>query len=95
MHFFLSHPDIFHEVRVPFNAIVLGLEQLRNDLSTNPPHLHDALETIGILNEQSGVVTHILNDVMALQRIEGQLAGTLFACQSYPLSHSSFSQAFC
>jgi signal transduction histidine kinase len=64
-------------VRVPFNAIVLGMEQLRNDISAQPPQMQDALETINILNEQSEVVTHILNDVMVLQRIEGL---SLFAC---------------
>lgn len=61
---------IFHEVRVPFNAIVLGFEQLELDLREHASLLPGALETLGIISEQSNVVTRILNDVLSMQKIE-------------------------
>jgi len=62
---------IFHEVRVPFNAIVLGVEQLREDLYTEPLRPVDEMQdVVNILNEQSKVVARILNDVLSLQKIE-------------------------
>ena len=62
---------IFHEVRVPFNAIVLGVEQLREDLYTEPLRPTEEMQdVVNILNEQSKVVARILNDVLSLQKIE-------------------------
>jgi signal transduction histidine kinase/CheY-like chemotaxis protein len=62
---------IFHEVRVPFNAIVLGVEQLREDLYTEPLRpVEEMQDVVNILNEQSKVVARILNDVLSLQKIE-------------------------
>ena len=61
---------IFHEVRVPFNAMVLGIEQLKSDVASHHHILPEANETLKILADQSDVVTHILNDVLSLQKIE-------------------------
>jgi len=61
---------IFHEVRVPFNAIVLGIEQMEIELREHYAALPGALDTLGIISEQSQVVSRILNDVLSLQKIE-------------------------
>ena len=87
---------IFHEVRVPFNAIVLGIEQMQlevkslialhhspNIISTETSSslvdeqrmqasasLESCIDTLSILREQSDVVSHILNDVLSMQKIE-------------------------
>jgi hypothetical protein len=53
---------IFHEVRVPFNAIVLGVEQLREDLYTDPLRpVEEMQDVVNILNEQSKVVARIVS----------------------------------
>lgn len=57
---------VFHEVRVPLNAITLGVEQLK-DTSDLPI---DVVEVCDILSEQAAAVTRILNDVLSIQRIE-------------------------
>lgn len=75
---------IFHEVRVPFNAMVLGIEQLQNDVGKHQQLLPDAIETLKILSDQSEVVSHILNDVLSLQKIEDN---------AYILSYSCFDMA--
>ena len=61
---------IFHEVRVPFNAIVLGIEQMESELREQPQPMVGALDTLGIISEQSQVVSRILNDVLSMQKIE-------------------------
>jgi CheY-like chemotaxis protein len=50
--------------------MVLGVEQLQHDLALHHALLPDAHDTLAILREQSEVVTHILNDVLSLQKIE-------------------------
>jgi hypothetical protein len=66
---------IFHEVRVPFNAIVMGIEQMQIDLAPHQLTVSSTLETLDILREQSAVVSRILNDVLSMQKIEdGALA---------------------
>jgi len=59
-----------HEVRVPFNAMLLGVEQLQHDIEPFQHLLPDALETINILEQQAEAISHILNDVLSLQQIE-------------------------
>jgi signal transduction histidine kinase len=69
---------IFHEVRVPFNAIVLGIDQLCEQQSEphglSPPLQRtlapNAIDTIDILREQCQFVTRILNGVLCMQQIE-------------------------
>ena len=61
---------IFHEVRVPFNALVLGLTQLTQELAPQLQHPSIVADNLQILGEQSEIVTHILNDVLSLQKIE-------------------------
>jgi K+-sensing histidine kinase KdpD len=55
---------------VPFNAIVLGIEQLQADMAPHHHIMPDARDMLSILSEQTEVVTHILNDVLSLQKIE-------------------------
>lgn len=57
---------IFHEVRVPLNAVILAIEQLKEFGSLNS----SASEIVDILREQATVVSRILNDVLTIQRIE-------------------------
>jgi signal transduction histidine kinase len=67
--------DIFHEVRVPFNAIVLGIEQLQMELAPHYALVPGSIDTLDIISEQSSVVSRILNDVLSMQKIEdGALA---------------------
>jgi hypothetical protein len=61
----------FVSVRVPFNAIVLGVEQLREDLYTEPLRpVEEMQDVINILHEQSKVVARVLNDTLSIQKIE-------------------------
>ena len=57
-------------VRVPFNAIVLGIEQMEIELREHYTALPGALDTLGIISEQSQVVSRILNDALSMQKIE-------------------------
>src|SRR4051812_27333594 len=69
--FLLPFDCLTFRVRVPFNAIVLGVEQLRDDLYSEPLRPVDEMQdVVNILNEQSKVVARILNDVLSLQKIE-------------------------
>lgn len=68
---------IFHEVRVPFNALIVGIETLINDLSkgsTSPASRmareKESLETLTIMQEQSTAMRRILDDVLNMQKIE-------------------------
>jgi len=65
---------IFHEIRVPFNAVTLGIEQLAT-LVPHVVHMHNMrsfAEVCSLLSEQAEIVRRILNDVLSLQKIEGQ-----------------------
>jgi signal transduction histidine kinase len=65
---------IFHEIRVPFNAVTLGIEQLAT-LVPHVIHMHNMrsfAEVCSLLSEQAEIVRRILNDVLSLQKIEGQ-----------------------
>jgi signal transduction histidine kinase len=58
-------------VRVPFNAIVLGVEQLRENLYTEPLRpLEEMQDVVNILNDQSKVVARVLNDCLSVQKIQ-------------------------
>lgn len=57
---------IFHEVRVPLNAVILAIEQLREHGQLNS----NDQEIVDILKDQATVVSGILNDVLTIQRIE-------------------------
>lgn len=62
---------VFHEVRVPFSAMVLGIEQLKAELAPMRQQIPSSVyETMDILQEQSETVTRILNDVLSMQKIE-------------------------
>ena len=74
---------IFHEVRVPFNAIVLGIEQMDIELREHYAVMPGAVDTLAIISEQSQVVSRILNDVLSMQKIEGSPAST-HACHAAP-----------
>ncbi len=55
-------------MRVPFNAIVLGIEQMELELREHYAALPGALDTLGIISEQSQVVSRILNDVLSKKK---------------------------
>ena len=64
---------IFHEVRVPLNAVMLGLADLRS--SCGSPGVasewtDEQRDVLDIVHEQSQVVGRILNDVLSLHKIE-------------------------
>lgn len=72
---------VLHEVRVPFSAMMLGIENVSatcDDASLHvDPHsgralvaANDLRDTIDILQEQGEEVTRILNDVLSMQKIE-------------------------
>jgi hypothetical protein len=54
---------IFHEVRVPLNALMLGISHIQSSQHLDP----DMMNIVEILQEQTAVVTRILNDVLTLQ----------------------------
>jgi signal transduction histidine kinase len=60
---------IFHEVRVPFNAVVLGIDELKELIPSNLA-AGPIGQVISMLAEQTDVVKRILNDVLSLQKIE-------------------------
>ena len=53
-------------MRVPFNAIVLGIEQMELELREHSSMMIGALDTLSIISEQSQVVSRILNDVLSM-----------------------------
>jgi CheY-like chemotaxis protein len=57
---------IFHEIRVPLNAIVIGIK----NLSQNKDLCDTDQRTIGIINSSLDQATHILNDILDLNKIE-------------------------
>lgn len=62
---------IFHEVRVPFNAVVLATEQLQ--MYAEPlrgDHADDIRDLVQLVSEQATVVSRILNDTLSMQKIE-------------------------
>jgi signal transduction histidine kinase len=69
---------IFHEVRVPLNAVMLGLADLRSasgpssadGASGRVEWTEEQREVLDIVHEQSQVVGRILNDVLSLHKIE-------------------------
>eukprot|EP00127_Corallochytrium_limacisporum_P005006 Clim_evm2s197 gene=Clim_evmTU2s197 len=59
---------VFHEVRVPFNNIYLGLQIMCDDKTVSSvPSLHDACID---MMESADVVRHTLNDVLDMHKIE-------------------------
>jgi signal transduction histidine kinase len=70
---------IFHEVRVPFNAIVLGIEQMEMELREYSTMLPGSLDTLSIIAEQSQVVSRILNDVLSMQKVRRTHPHTQYA----------------
>jgi len=76
---------IFHEVRVPFNAIVLGAEQLQlHAASLRGEHAQDIRDTSLLITEQATVVARILNDVLSMQKIED--GGLVLAPEAFDLA---------
>jgi signal transduction histidine kinase len=68
---------VFHEVRVPFSAMLLGVEQLcdvwqpENDFAQPDRNGWLAMkDTVDILLEQADCIKHILDDVLSMQKIE-------------------------
>ena len=64
---------IFHEVRVPLNAVMLGLADLRSSCGAPgsvSEWTDEQREVLDIVHEQSQVVGRILNDVLSLHKIE-------------------------
>lgn len=57
---------VFHEVRVPLNSLSLGIQILADREDANP----DDQETINMMRDAATFMGEVLNDVMALQRIE-------------------------
>eukprot|EP01135_Chromosphaera_perkinsii_P005144 Nk52_evm31s317 gene=Nk52_evmTU31s317 len=62
---FLSY--VFHEVRVPFNALFIGIEWLLGEETDNTSERYTCLQTIYASTQQ---VLHILNDVLDMAKIE-------------------------
>eukprot|EP01031_Cornospumella_fuschlensis_P026290 gene26290-31757_t len=60
---------VFHEIRVPLNSITLGLQVLSDGVTYNHS-LEQEKETVMLMKEASQFMGEVLNDVMALQRIE-------------------------
>lgn len=65
---------IFHEVRVPFNALSVGIETVINDMS-EPGQLKteremENLDALFIMQEQATAMSRILDDVLSMQKIE-------------------------
>jgi hypothetical protein len=56
-------------VRVPFNAIVLGIDQMEIELREHYQALPGVLDTLAIISDQSQVVSRILNDVLSMQKV--------------------------
>ena len=66
---------IFHEVRVPLNAITLGLANLRADANSARSELdavwtEERRDVLNIVHEQCLVVGRILNDVLSMQKLD-------------------------
>lgn len=57
---------VFHEVRVPLNAVSLGIQILENAASLQP----EERETVQMVKEAVSCMGDTLNDVMALQKVE-------------------------
>ncbi len=56
---------VFHEVRVPLNSVVLGLQLLHdNDIA------HTEKETLTMMKDATKFMSETLNDVLSLQKIE-------------------------
>jgi len=61
---FLSY--IFHEIRVPINAVAMGVDIL----GTESPDTKEQNEIVAMLRTQIEAVVHILDDVLSLEKIE-------------------------
>ena len=57
---------VFHEVRVPLNSLILGLQLLQDSLMLTVVDK----ETIQMMQEAANFMTETLNDVLSLQKIE-------------------------
>eukprot|EP01033_Poteriospumella_lacustris_P007235 gene7235-5208_t len=57
---------VFHEVRVPLNAVSLGIQILENAATLQP----EERETVQMVKEAVSCMGDTLNDVMALQKVE-------------------------
>lgn len=58
---------VFHEVRVPFNAILLGLEELRasKEIAGNKAFLSD----VGVMQSAAETMQAILNDTLDAEKV--------------------------
>ena len=65
---------VFHEVRVPLNAVMLGIADLRSSCGSSAGGVvewtEEQRDVLDIVHEQSQVVGRILNDVLSLHKIE-------------------------
>ena len=65
---------VFHEVRVPLNAVMLGIADLRSSCGSSSAQAvlwtEEQRDVLDIVHEQSQVVGRILNDVLSLHKIE-------------------------
>eukprot|EP01029_Cantina_marsupialis_P004639 TRINITY_DN1479_c0_g1_i1.p1 TRINITY_DN1479_c0_g1~~TRINITY_DN1479_c0_g1_i1.p1 ORF type:complete len:1333 (-),score=294.94 TRINITY_DN1479_c0_g1_i1:163-4161(-) len=57
---------IFHEIRVPFNAISGGIESMLADKNRDP----EEFELLGVLKSQSDLMHQILDDVLTVGKLE-------------------------
>ncbi len=57
---------VFHEVRVPLNSVVLGLQLLQD----NRYFAHVERETLTMMKDATNFMSETLNDVLSLQKIE-------------------------
>ena len=60
---------VFHEVRVPLNAVTLGIDDIQSNATVRNID-ETTVDTVNIMADQVKSITRILNDVLSLQRIE-------------------------
>ena len=56
---------VFHELRIPLNALILGV----TDLFTMPLLDPAVLETVKMMNQAARYIPHLLDDVLSMQKI--------------------------
>ncbi|GMI12588.1 hypothetical protein TrVE_jg1352 [Triparma verrucosa] len=84
---------VFHEIRVPFNALILSLEVLKSDSLSGDSAKQDpnTKEHFEIATTASHSMMRIMNDVLSLQRIA---SGKLVLCQE-PVNPASVASIVC
>ncbi|GMH94504.1 hypothetical protein TL16_g12924 [Triparma laevis f. inornata] len=84
---------VFHEIRVPFNALILSLEVLKSDSLNGDSAGEDpnTKEHFEIATTASHSMMRIMNDVLSLQRIT---SGKLVLCQE-PMNPVSVASIIC